>query len=59
MTEAQRIDVGPRPAVHQEIFQGTLHTGEIRVSCVCSLGADHTYSEGLKYLGSVDIRGSR
>ena len=46
----------PQGVVHQEVFTSVDHDGEIRVACHCPLGRDHTYSEGLKYLGPVETR---
>ncbi|MES2170921.1 MAG: hypothetical protein V4479_09410 [Actinomycetota bacterium] len=36
---------------HLEIFRSTSNQGEIRVSCQCAIGVDHSYADGTKYLG--------
>ena len=52
----ERTTVRATGMPHLEIFRGTAHDGEIRVACLCSLGIDHSYADGMKYLGPVEPR---
>ncbi|MCU1412928.1 MAG: hypothetical protein JWN80_268 [Microbacteriaceae bacterium] len=52
--ESTRIRATGMP--HLEIFQGTANEGEILVACQCPIGQDHSYADGMKYLGPVEKR---
>ncbi len=56
--ESERQNQTKRPAAtgmpHVEIFRGTTHGADILVACRCLIGVDHSYAEGVKYVGPVD-----
>lgn len=54
MQGAQHAIQGTQVVPHLEVFTSLAGDSQIAVSCVCPLGADHSYADGLKYLGRVD-----